>query len=160
MTFFPDCFSPLGMESHKIPYRAITASSERNFWHRASKARLSSRPFYKPTWMCPGWSPSAYDVKPWLQIYLGYPNVITRVATQGGRARRAWNWVTGYKISYSMDGKTWRFYKTPTGATKVGFHFRALYISSQNITLYFLVKNLSTLGFLGVIFGLPIICYN
>ncbi|XP_031561363.1 fibropellin-3-like isoform X2 [Actinia tenebrosa] len=108
------------MQCHTIPCSSITASSVRNFRHKACKVRLSSGlHYYKPTWTCCGWSPSPYDIKPWLQIYLRHPHIITGVVTQGGCAKRALNSVTaGYKMSYSMDGNTWIFYRTVTGAIK------------------------------------------
>jgi hypothetical protein len=105
------------MGSHKIPCNAIAVSSQKNFWHTASRGRLNLRPYHT---MPSGWSAAKYDVKPWLQIYLRYPKVITGIATQGGRTKRARNWVTSYKISYSMDGKTWTFYKAAV-VTKVSF---------------------------------------
>lgn len=112
-----ECKSPLGIESQHIPDSAITASSELSFWQGPWQSRLNLKPYY--SWLTTGWSPSRNDASQWLQVYLGGRKVITGVATQGrGSLSPAKDWVTSYRLSYSVDEKTWTFYKT-NGVIKV-----------------------------------------
>ena len=55
------------------------------------------------------WSPSLLDLKQWLQVDLGKITAVTKIATQGGG--EAAQWVTEYKVSYSVDGGQFKFYQ-------------------------------------------------
>ncbi|KAI8480730.1 hypothetical protein Bbelb_415230 [Branchiostoma belcheri] len=50
---------------------------------------------------------------PRLQIYLGEDMVVTGVVTQGKHGCE--EWVTGYHLSYSLDGETWEYYNDEYG---------------------------------------------
>lgn len=99
------------MESHRIPDSAITASSERIYYLRASQGRLRMRSFFP--WLPAGWSAAVSNSKQWLEINLTVKTKVTRIATQGLSSR--WSpdqWVTSYQVSYKDDvGSQWTFYK-------------------------------------------------
>ena len=88
------------MESGSILDAQITASSEYNSHLAAENSRLHTGT---------AWSADINDASQWLQIDLGvqYPTV-TRVATQGSSAYS--EWVTEYKLQFSNDGVTFRYY--------------------------------------------------
>ena len=87
---------PLGMEDGAISDVQISASSQRDAGHAASKGRLNSG-------KVGSWSPYTDNALQWLQIDLGdHYTRATDVATQGGNATD--NWVTKYKLQYSDDG--------------------------------------------------------
>ena len=55
------------------------------------------------------WSPRLLDLGQWIQVDLGKIAAITKIATQGGG--EAAQWVTEYKVSYSLDGGYFKFYQ-------------------------------------------------
>ena len=83
----------------------ISASSQRDADHAAIGAILN---FDADSNTIGSWSPNKDDKNPWLQIDLGgrYTRV-TDVATKGGNQK----WVTKYKLQYSDDGLTFRYYR-------------------------------------------------
>ena len=83
----------------------ISASSQRDADHAAIEAILN---FDADSNTIGSWSPYKDDKNPWLQIDLGdrYTRV-TDVAIKGGNQ----NWVTKYKLQYSDDGLTFRYYR-------------------------------------------------
>lgn len=99
------------MESHQIPDTALTASSERIYYLRASQGRLRMRSFYP--WLPAGWSAAVSNKNQWFEINLTVKTKVTRIATQGLDSR--WSpdqWVTSYQVSYKGDGHSqWVFYK-------------------------------------------------
>ncbi|XP_078279183.1 discoidin, CUB and LCCL domain-containing protein 1 [Rhinoraja longicauda] len=93
--------------------RNITASSswaektntgKLNIWS-ADNARASGK---GPPW---AWAASVPSDKEWLQIDLGERRNVTGILTKGSTNNGYNFYVKTYKISYSKDGKTWRFYK-------------------------------------------------
>ena len=50
----------------------------------------------------------------WLKVDLGKTKKITAISVQSGSY---WNWVTGYHLYYSDDGKNWKGFKD-VGADK------------------------------------------
>ena len=99
------------MENHKVPDSAISASSERIYYLRASQGRLHMRSFFP--WLPAGWSAAVSNRKQWLEINLIVKKKITKIATQGLSSR--WSpdqWVTSYQVSYNEDfGGQWTFHK-------------------------------------------------
>lgn len=55
----------------------------------------------------------------WLQVYFGDIFTICRVDTKGDKY--GIGWVTAFKLSFSLDGITWRFYKYPNGTDMVRY---------------------------------------
>ena len=97
------------MENGKIPSSAITASSFYNDGLAPKFARLNS-----PSAWTMGYHPGPH----WLQVDLGRIMAVKKVATQGRRDNP--NWVTSYKISFTVDGIDWVLY-AENGIVKVSF---------------------------------------
>ena len=53
------------------------------------------------------WSPLSLDSGQWIQVDLGNITMVTKIATQG--RQDAAQWVTEYKVSYSLDGGYFKF---------------------------------------------------
>ena len=100
-----DC-NPLGMESQSISDSQITASSEHDPSHGAGNARLNFRAGSGRTG---AWSALLPDSSPWLQVDFTRIVALAKIATQG---RSDYDqWVTGYSLSYSVDGNYFPMYK-------------------------------------------------
>lgn len=97
---------PLGLEDKRIPDTAITASFAESSWP-AIKGRLNSDKV---------WCASS-KADQYLQIDIGAVKMITKVATQGMKDRD--NWVTHYRLGYSIDGIHWAFNYEPCSTKKV-----------------------------------------
>ena len=101
----------LGMENNVLPNSAITAST---IWgsiggrHEPWRARLNNVPNL-PNGHVGSWSAALNRVGEWLQIDLGEETVVTKLATQGRPS--ADQWVTSYKILFSLDSGKWEEYK-------------------------------------------------
>ncbi|KAL9955704.1 hypothetical protein ACROYT_G037064 [Oculina patagonica] len=54
------------------------------------------------------WSPSL-ELGQWIQVDLGNITMVTKIATQGRQG--AHEWVTEYKVSYSLDGGYYKFHQ-------------------------------------------------
>ncbi|XP_022782671.1 uncharacterized protein LOC111323557 [Stylophora pistillata] len=108
LTTLKACVQALGMESGDIVDAQITASSEWDGNHAARQGRLK---FQAVPGKAGSWSARRNDVSQWIQIKLSGYTKITQFATQG---RNAYNqWVTKYKLQYSEDGVTFRYYHEP-----------------------------------------------
>lgn len=102
------------MESYVISDGQISASSQWDNNHAAIQGRLN---FKAGSGKRGGWSSLHNDVNQWLQIDLGDPNTdVTGLATQGRNALS--QWVTKYKMQYSVDGTNFQYY-VEQGAEKV-----------------------------------------
>ena len=97
---------PLGVEDMRIPDSAFTASSSTNNDHRPSLARLNLLTDGKHM---AAWCPKVKSTNQWLQINLGEITAVTKVATQGRYNKE--DRVKTYKLSYSVDGSHWTWYK-------------------------------------------------
>ena len=102
----PECLTPMGLQSGKIPDSAMTASS------------IACQPYLGRLWKrAGGWCAAANDVNQWLQIDFGEKFVkLQRVETQGRQA--ADQWVTRYRLEFSYDGVFFEEY-APGGERKV-----------------------------------------
>ena len=102
------------MESYVISDGQISASSQWDNNHAAIQGRLN---FKAGSGKRGGWSSKHNDVNQWLQIDLGDPNTdVTGLATQGRNVHS--QWVTKYKMQYSVDGTNFQYY-VEQGAEKV-----------------------------------------
>lgn len=54
------------------------------------------------------WSPSSWTPGQWIQVDLGNVTMVTKIASQG--RQRASEWVTEYKVSYSLVGGYFKFH--------------------------------------------------
>ena len=104
---FPECQGALGMKTGTIPDAHVRASSEYDGNHAAVQGRLH---FKAGGGKHGAWSARLNDVNQWLQVDLGnQPTRVTGVATQGRNGYP--QWVTKYKLQYSLDGVNWYYYK-------------------------------------------------
>ena len=98
------------MENGKIPASALTASTYHSPSYSPNRGRLNSQT---------SWSVSDQPgPQSWLQVDLGRIMAVKKVATQGRRDYP--NWVTSYKISFTVDGIDWVLY-AENGIVKVSF---------------------------------------
>ena len=96
----PLCNRPLGMESGKIPNARITSSSAYNARYTAPNGRLN-KPF------C--WIARYNNHNQWFMVDFGRTTTLRKIATQG--RRDANQWVTRYKLTYSVDTLHWATYR-------------------------------------------------
>ena len=94
------------MESRSISDAQITASSQLNGNHSAVQGRLH---FQAVGNKAGGWSALVNDANQWLQVDFGSYTRVTQVATQGMNGVD--EWVTRYKLQYSDNGVTYKFYQ-------------------------------------------------
>ncbi|XP_071493269.1 lactadherin-like [Diadema antillarum] len=116
--------SPLGLENGAIPDSSITASSCHRDGLCTQHARLNG-----PT----SWSTSVLNTSQWLQVQFRSNFLLSGIITQG---RASYDqYVTSYKLSYSLDSMVWTEYKDPfTGSVKV---FPANYDRTTQVRHYF-----------------------
>ena len=103
----------LGIEDGRIPDSALTASTIVNGAHAATLARLN---LAAASGKAGSWVAKKNDVNQWLQIDLGTPTTVTKVATQGRQDSD--QWITSYSLPYSLAGSFWVQY-TVRGKKKV-----------------------------------------
>ncbi|KAI8514743.1 hypothetical protein Bbelb_073340 [Branchiostoma belcheri] len=106
------CMYPLGMESGAIPDDSITASST---WddagHEPYRGRLNG------VTGVGAWAAGTNTIGEWLQVDLGEMKTVTGTIIQG---RYNYDqWVTSYKLEYSVDGLSWITYASSDGSEEV-----------------------------------------
>lgn len=100
------CQMSLGMEDGRIKDNALSASSFHDAKHAAKLGRLNLVP---PSGHAGAWSVKTNDAHQWIQIDLGRPTTVTKVATQG-RQECCDEWVTSYAVSYSLVSPYWVYH--------------------------------------------------
>ena len=108
MAYLLACQEPLGMESRFISDAQISASSQYIGNHAAVHARLHYNANGSKQG---GWSALVNNQNQWLQVDLGTAISVQGIATQG-RSNYG-QWVTAYKLEYSIDGASFLYYKDP-----------------------------------------------
>ena len=103
----------LGIEDGRIQDSAMIASTIHNSPLAAHGGRLN---LAARSGKSGAWCAKTSNNKEWLQIDLGNPTTVTKVATQG--RQNADQWLTSYSISYSLTGSYWVQY-TVRGKIKV-----------------------------------------
>ena len=103
----------LGIEDGRIQDSAMTASTIHSSIFSANLGRLN---LVARSGKNGAWCAKTSNNKEWLQIDLGNPTTVTKVATQG--RQNADQWLTSYSISYSLTGSYWVQY-TVRGKIKV-----------------------------------------
>ena len=103
----------LGIEDGRIQHSAMTASTIHSSAFLANLGRLN---LVARSGKAGAWCAKTSNNKEWLQIDLGNPTTVTKVATQG--RQDADQWPTSYSISYSLTGSYWVQY-TVRGKIKV-----------------------------------------
>ncbi|EDO27743.1 predicted protein, partial [Nematostella vectensis] len=94
-------------DSHVIPDNRFSATTIYDSRYHPYYARLNGSP---------GWCRSGSSTSEYLQIDLNAVFVVCAVATQG--ASYGTEWVTSYKVQFSMDNQAWSTYRE-TGTDKV-----------------------------------------
>ncbi|KAL9978620.1 hypothetical protein ACROYT_G016157 [Oculina patagonica] len=107
------CSMSLGMEDGRVQDSAMTASSIASKNHAAKLGRLN---LVAASSQAGAWCAGSNNVNQWLQIDLGTPTTVTKVATQGRQDSS--QWVSSYSLSYSLTGSFWVKY-TVRGKKKV-----------------------------------------
>ena len=92
------CSAPLGMQDKRITDAHLTSSSMHDRHHGPWRARLQQR----NSGGRGAWSARHNNRKQWIQVNLGTITRVKGVATQG--RYEANQWVTSYKVSYSVNG--------------------------------------------------------
>ena len=103
----------LGMEDGRIQDSAITSSSIFSDKHATKFSRLN---LAAASGKAGGWCAKKNDVNQWIQIDLGTPTTVTKIATQGRQDNS--EWITSYSLSYSLTSSYWVQY-TVRGNKKV-----------------------------------------
>ncbi|KAI8498064.1 hypothetical protein Bbelb_240080 [Branchiostoma belcheri] len=99
------------MESGTIPDDSITASSTWGVAHEAYRGRLNG--------VAGGgaWVVGTNAIGEWLQVDLGEMETVTGTIIQG--CYSLYQWVTSYKLQYSIDGLSWITYTSSDGSEQV-----------------------------------------
>ncbi|XP_072041633.1 EGF-like repeat and discoidin I-like domain-containing protein 3 [Amphiura filiformis] len=114
------CQNAAGVEDGRIHDSQLKASTEyataKVLYHRACNARLN----------CPGkpgttghWGAAFNDINQWIQAEMAEETLVTGVMIQG--RPDAPQWVSKFKIQYSLDGNYWKFVQTPDTETDMVF---------------------------------------
>ncbi|XP_033105774.1 uncharacterized protein LOC117108037 [Anneissia japonica] len=99
-----ECRESLGMEDGRLASTRLSASTSHDQRHMAINGRLQARG---------SWCSRELDTNQWVQVSLPHPYTITGITTQG---RSDYDqWVTSYKIQYSMDGARWQDIMSSSG---------------------------------------------
>ena len=102
----PECHDALGVESGAISDGQMSASSQLNENHAASRGRLFAK---AGSGKSGSWSAKYNNVSQWLQVDLGNSHTkVTALATQGKNNNR--QRVTKYKVQYSRDGVSFQYF--------------------------------------------------
>lgn len=97
---------PLGLGDRRIPKPLMTASTSHSFYCRPWNARLHQRRAGRDGG---SWCAKRNNRRQWLQVDFEGLTRVTGVATQG--RQNAHQWVKTYRVSYSRDGSSFRFYR-------------------------------------------------
>ncbi len=100
----------LGVEDSRIKDSALSASTNHDANHAAKLGRLN---LVAPSGHSGAWCAKTLDTNQWIQIDLGRPTTVTKVATQG--RQDGWQdccdqWVTSYAVSYSLISPYWVYH--------------------------------------------------
>ncbi|XP_078471575.1 discoidin, CUB and LCCL domain-containing protein 2-like isoform X2 [Lampetra planeri] len=106
------CDAALGFASGAVADAQLTASSTLQ-WYDAQGA-LQAWPAHHARLGLhgPPWAPFNLDDRQWLQVDLQTPKRVVGIVTTGSAYQNYNFFVTAYKLSYSLDGAKWTFYKT------------------------------------------------
>ncbi len=111
-------FYQLGMEDGRIKDDQLSASTEyqhQSLYYGVTNARLN-RPVQPGT--SGAWSAQTKDVNQWIQVDLLLQRLVVGVIMQG-RDHANINYVTKYKVAYSLDGATWQNVQDAQGNDQV-----------------------------------------
>ncbi|KAL6117574.1 f8 [Pungitius sinensis] len=102
LVYNPHCVFPLGMKSGRIEDSQVTASDHMDHWEpRLARLEKSG---YINAWIGRG------DMS-WIQVDLLRPTLLHGLQTQGVSSKLRDNYITSFRISYSLDQETWTTYR-------------------------------------------------
>ena len=99
----------LGMEDGRIKDSALSASSIFLNGIEAHAAKFGRLNLVPPSGYAGAWCVKTKDTNQWIQIDLGRPTTVTKVATQG-RQDCCDQWVISYAVSYSLISPYWVYH--------------------------------------------------
>ena len=102
------CLDPLGMETGSINANQITSSSVFNSAHSTDNARLNCQ---GNETLAGSWSPLTNNLNQWIQVDFTLPIYISGMILQGRNVGEFLQWVTEYKVQFSIDGISWFYVK-------------------------------------------------
>ncbi|XP_053573639.1 lactadherin isoform X2 [Bombina bombina] len=105
------CSDPLGMRSHLIPDKQITASSVYKTWGIDAFTWYPHYGRLDKIGKSNAWTALENKQSEWFQVDLLTPRKITGIITQGAKDFGNIQYVEAYKIAYSDNGTTWVIYK-------------------------------------------------
>ena len=105
--------NPLGIESGAISDTQITFSNESS---DTAKARLNTDG---------AWIAAANDKNQWVEVNMYRQTVITGVNMQGNPSSN--DWVTRYKVEFSLDHAMWEHVSDENGTTEVSLKMAIFY---------------------------------
>ena len=125
------CHMPLGLSDQRVANPLMTASSSHSFYCKPFNGRLRQRRAGRKGG---SWCAKRKNRRQWLQVDFEGLTRFTGVATQG--RQNSHQWVTSYKLSYSRDGSTFRFYREMK-TVKVGLVDKGVFRANrfQNVAL-------------------------
>ena len=101
---FSGCL-PVGiMDTNKIPDNRMTASSSYRMAELPHYGRLNE------TRQNGAWCPKSTNNSEYLQVDMGVVYDVCAVVTQGRAENSVSEWVTGYRLRFSLDGIIWYSY--------------------------------------------------
>ena len=107
---------PLGMENREIPNEAVKVCSSWAYTgYEPWQARLNN---IQKSGSSGSWSSGSNAIGQYLQIDLGKERVVNKIATQGRPSTEYLQWVTSYKLLFSLDEANWNEYQN-NGVVKV-----------------------------------------
>ena len=101
--------SRLGMANGDIQDSQLSSSSTAGGGHTMAESRLDDT--------TRAWCAGANNANQWAQVDLGGPTRVTGVITQG--RYESGQWVTYYKVLYSLDGSNFDYVEDSEGNEKV-----------------------------------------
>ena len=123
---------PFGLENNLIVSSQITSSSELDETAKARNARLKLEEIDGEN--VGAWIASSDDTTPWLKVDLKSNATLRVIATQG--RSDADEWITSYKVSYSIDGLTFEKYEE-NGQVKV--KLSSYLLGRESLKLFFIL---------------------
>ena len=129
----------IGVSSSQIiPDSKMTASSQQSDLTKPSYGRLNG---VRGNGWCAGTASSTHD---WLQVDLGRTVKVCSLSAQGEVNGN--RWVTDFKLRYSTDGISWRYYMNANGAQVVRFYnlniFDSLYRNANFLRVNSRIRHL------------------
>ncbi|KAG8575257.1 hypothetical protein GDO81_009493 [Engystomops pustulosus] len=105
------CSDPLGLKSHLVSDKQITASSVFKTWGIDAFTWYPHFGRLDKFGKTNAWTAAENKPSEWLQIDLGVPKKITGIITQGAKDFGNIQYVEAFKIAFSDNGSTWTIYQ-------------------------------------------------